>query len=386
VFFLGTTMAVQASFSALNGVLTGCHQWGLHNINSSGWYVATVTGMVVAMLLGGGLRSLGAINLAGEILASARRAVLARRVCPALQVRPSLVQWSMIKKQFVFGGKTLIPSVSNLLLNQTTSVLLLAYLGPVALAVFNRPRSLIHHVNMLVNKMAMTLTPTTSSLQSMGDGRAIQDLTIKAAQYALYVSLPMVLTLVIYGGPIIQFWMGPRYGGNLVPAILAAGYLAVLVQQPALSILAGLNAHGRAGVARLVASLCSVGLNIVALKYLGWGLVGTAVAVTLPLAVLNVVDIPLLICRRVGLGARRYYASVIVSPVVHTLPLAICLVAARLAFHTRPLIGLGLGGVVGGGILGVIYWRNVLPDRMRTKISGGIRSKGQQARSLVFGK
>jgi O-antigen/teichoic acid export membrane protein len=369
VLFLGATMAVQISSSVFNGILTGCHRWDLHNINTSGWYAVTAAGMVAALLSGGGLRSLAAVTLVGEVLAAARRALLAYRVCEGLQLRYYLVRWRTLTRLFAFGGKTLIPTISDLLLNQTTSILIVAYLGPAALALYSRPRSLTLHVQTLVNKMAMTLTPTTSSLQGTADVKEITDLAVKSARYALYLSLPMVLMLAVFGGAIMRFWMGPRYAHGWLPAILAVGYLPVMVQLPTLSMLAGLNAHGRAGIARFVASLISVALGVLALKYLRWGLVGTALAITLPLAILNIVDIPHLLCRRVGLATRQYCRGVAAGPVLHTLPFAVCLVGARLIFPARPMVGLAWGSVVGGGILGLVYWRYVVPNRVKAGLS-----------------
>lgn len=317
----------------------------------------------------GGLCASAAIVLAGETLAAARRGILAHRVCQGLRLHPSLVQWATIKDLFAFGVKTLIPSVSNLFLNQTTSILIVAYLGPAALALYSRPRSLILHVQTLVNKMAMTLTPTTSSLQSTADVKEIVDLLVKSARYALYLSLPMVLILAVFGGAIMRFWMGPRYAHGWMPAILAIGYLPVIVQLPTLSMLAGLNAHGRAGIARFVASVISVALSVLVLKYLRWGLVGAALAITLPLAILNLVDIPRLICRRVGLAMRQYSLAVAAGPVLHTLPFAVCLVGARMVFPAKPLVGLAWGSAVGGIILGLVYWRHVVPDQVKRRVS-----------------
>lgn len=368
VFFLGASLGVQVAFSAFNGVLTGCHRWSLHNFNTSGWYAVTVTGMIVALLLGGHLWAIAAITLVGEILADVRRVVLSYRVCEGLCVRLSLVRRPVIWEQFVFGGKTLIPNISNLLLNQTTSILILSYLTPGALALFSRPRSLVYYVDVLVRKMAMILIPMASSLESIGDLREIRELVIKAARYSLYMALPIVLVLVIFGGPVMQVWMGPRYANGWIPAILAGGYLAVLVQLPGLYILTGLNAHGRAGVARLVASLCSVGLNVLVLAYFHWGLVGTAVAVSLPLAILNLVDIPLVVSRRMGLGVGHYFKSILIGPLLHTVPLTVCLIGARVLFPARPLMGLALGGTVGTTILAIVYWHYVLPVQVKRRL------------------
>jgi O-antigen/teichoic acid export membrane protein len=368
VFFLGLALACEIAFSAFSGVLTGCHRWGFHNGIKSGWHVVSVTGMMIALVLGGNLSNLAEVYFVGQMAVSLTRILLAHRVCADLHVRLSFVRRSTIKNVFAFGGKTLIPSLSNLLLNQTTSILIIVYLGPAALALYSRPRSLIRHMNTLVSKMAFVLTPTASSLQSTGDIAEIRNLVIKSVRYSCYMALPMVLLLVGFGGPIVGFWMGPAYANDWVPAILAVGYLAMMLNLPLMSILAGLNAHGRAGMAQFVGSMCSVALTVLVLGYLKWGLVGAAIAVTLPLTIVNAVYIPFLICRRVGLDVGRYALSVLAGPALRILPFAICLVIARVLFHTRPLIGLALGGGVGGVSLGVLYWRNVLPDQMKTRL------------------
>jgi O-antigen/teichoic acid export membrane protein len=369
VFFLGASLVIEMSFGAFSGVLTGCHRWGLHNFIKSGWHVITIAGMIVALLKDGGLLSLAVINFAGQLLENTTRVIIAHRVCEGLRVRPSLVGWATIRKLFVFGGKTLIPSVSNLLLNQTTSILIVFYLGPAALALYARPCSLVNHINTLVSKMAFTLTPTVSSLQSTENQKEIRELLITSVRYSFYMVLPIVLVLVVFGDAVMQLWMGRRYANGFLPAILAVGYLATLVQVPALTVLAGLNAHGRAGIAQFIASVCSAGLTILGLWYLKLGIVETAVAVTLPLTVMNVIYLPYLICRRVNLDVRQYFLSVTAGPLVHVLPFAICLVVARLIFQTQPLLGLVLGGSVGGAILAILYWRYVLPDRIKMRVS-----------------
>ncbi|MBW7992596.1 MAG: oligosaccharide flippase family protein [Planctomycetes bacterium] len=365
VFFLGASICIQITLGAFNGVLTGCHRWKLQNINISGWYAATVVGMIIALISGGGLWVLAVITFAGQVLCDVTRMILANKVCEGLQLRLSLVRWLTMKKLFVFGAKTLIPSVSNLLLNQTISIMIIVYLGPAMLALYARPRSLIRHLDTLMRKMAMILIPTTSSLQSTGKLQEIRELLIKSVRYSFFIVLPIIVMLVVFGGPILQFWMGPRYANGLIPAILATGYLAALAQTPILMILAGMNAHGRAGIGLFITSLFSVGLTVLAVGYMKWGLVGAAVGITLPLTILNIAYLPRLICRKVELSTVRYFMSVTVGPALHVLPFALCLVGARLIFPTKPFAGLLWGGSVGGTVLTILYWRNVLPDRIK---------------------
>ncbi len=368
VFFLGMCVATQIVFGPFHGVLTGCHRWGLHNTIKSGWYAATIVAMIVALVLGRRLPTLAIIMLLGQLFADMTRVVMAHRVCTGLRVRPSLAKWGTIRKLFYFGGKTLIPGVSHMLVNQTTGVLIVAYLGPAALALYARPRSLIYQMRTLVGKMAYVLTPTTSSMQSVEDLEGIRDLLIKSVRYATYMILPMMLLVAIYGDAIMLLWMGEHYAGRLVPAILAIGSIFGASQLPVYNILSGMNAHGRSGIALLICSICSFCLMFLMLGVLKAGLVGAAIAVMLPVTIMHIVYLPNLVCRRVGMSTRQYLLGVTTRPVIHVLPFVSCLVIARLVFPGHPLRGLAWGGSTGSITLAILYWRYVLPDRMRRKI------------------
>ena len=368
VLLLGATIACEIALSTFSGILTGCHSWGLHNAIKSSCYAATVVAMMVALYFEAGLAILGAVYFAGQMLSSLLHMIFAYRVCTGLQLRPSLVKKSTIKDVFGFGGKTILPSVSHLLVNQTTAILIVAYLGPAALALYARPKSLVRHVNTLVNKMAFVLTPTASALQKAGDLADIRSLLVRSVRYSCYLVLPITVVLVVFGGPILGLWMGPEYASNLVPAILVVGHLAAMINLPVMSILAGLNAHGRAGIAQLIGSGCTVGLTCVALGYLQLGLIGAAIAITLPLTIVNAVYLPLLVCRRIELELSRYLLLAFAGPVVQVLPFGICLVIARVLCHSQPLSGLAWGGIAGGALLAAVYWRYALPHGVRSRV------------------
>jgi len=380
ILFLGASVAVQIALGVFGGILMGCHRWKLQNLVMSTGHAVTIVGMIIALVMGGGLRAISVIFLIGDtFFIRLIRVILAYRVCKGLRLGLSMVGWKMIRELYVFGGKSLIPILSKMLLSQTTSVLIVVYLGPASLALYSRPFSLVRHIEQLVLKIAAVLRPTVSAMQSADDLQGIRELLKKSVRYSLYMVLPMVLVLSFFGDAIMQFWMGPRYANWIIPAILAIGFLAYLVQSPAVQVLAGLNAHGRAGLAQLIASLCSAGLVVIVLGFLKWGLVGAALAVTLPMTLMNVIYLPQLVCRRVGLNLREYLVSVTLGPLLHILPFAMCLLVARLIFHTNLLLGLIIGGTAGGAFLAVVYFQYVLPDRIRRRLIRFIGLKGSVA-------
>ena len=365
VLLLGASLSIQTALGSFVGVITGCHRWELQNMNQAAWYTATITGMIVTLLLGGGLPQMALVTFTGDVLGQSSRVIIAFRVCRGLRLGKSLIDWPTIRQLYAFGGKTLIPTVSDMLVNSTTSLLIVSYLGPSALALFTRPRSLVRQSDTLVRRMAMVLIPTVSSLEAAVDAHAIRNLLVKAVRYTLYLVLPMAMVLTVFGGPIVRLWMGPNYANDLLIAVLAVGFLIPMAQSPVPYILAGLNAHGRAGMAEFAAGLISTGLIIIALGPLQAGIVGAAIGVTVPISLISGIYYTRLICRRIDMPIRNYFRTVAAGPVVHLLPFLILLIGTRLAFKSAPLYGLICGAVLGAPLVAVTYWKLVLPGSMK---------------------
>jgi O-antigen/teichoic acid export membrane protein len=383
VFLLGVSLAIQIGASGLGGVITGCHRWDLHNLIEAGSYAVTVVGMIAVLLGGGGLPGLALMNLLGQLLGRGIRCVVAYRVFPGLRVGLRHVRWRAATEMLGFGGKSFVHTMTDLLLNQTTNILIVAYLGPAALAVYARPMALIRHVTTIVNKFAWVLGPTVSSLHAIGQVDKLRELLVEGTRYAACITLPLSLTLLIMGDPILGIWMGSSYEHGLLVGILAIGYFPSIVQEAVLAVLWGINAHGRAGLAKLAAALCALGTAIIVLGPLGHGLVGVAIAVTVPLMITNGVYVPICACRQLQMPVLRYVVETMQTPVLCAIPFAICLVGARLACVGNPFVTLATGAGIGGGILAVLYWKYVLPPPLKGRLERRLGLLGSRAPGQV---
>ena len=368
VLLLGLTLAVQIALAGFGGIITGCHRWGVHNAIYAGGHVVCVIGMITALLLGRGLAALAAVTLAGEALGMLARVVVAYRFQPGLRFSRQNASWAEARLLLGYGGKSFLPNLASLLLNQTTCVLIVAYLGPAALALFSRPMALVRHARTLLEKFSNVLVPTAGAYQAAAREDELRELMIRGSRYAAFLSLPMILSLVILGGPLLRLWMGADYDQSLVLAILAVGYFGLLSQLGTQAVLMGLNAHGRPGLANLAAAVSSVGLTLFALGGLKAGLPGAAAAVALPLLLANGAYMPWYACRKLNLPLWTYLRETWDKPLLCAIPFAVVLLAARLAFGSQALLCLAVGGLGGGAVLLLLYYRLALPESLRERI------------------
>lgn len=369
VVLLGTSLAVQLAFDAFRGVITGCHRWDAHNALNSGSYLATVTVMVAALGMGGGLVSLGVAYLVGTIAGELARVVVAYRVCPELSIRPAYASWEGARPMLYFGVKSSLGGVSRLLLFQANSLLLASQLGPAALAVYARPGALMRHAETFLEKFSFILTPAASALQGSGREAELRHFLLRNSRYASCLALPMLCLLAVLADPIIILWMGPNYhAGATVLTILACGSVLPFINRAAWAVLAGLNLHGRVAVVSLAAACSGVVLSYLAISVWRWGLVGAALAIAVPLTYGNGLFVPVYACRRLGVSLRSYVRLVFLEPMVYVAPFAAVLVAARVVLGHRPLLAIMSGVSLGALVLGPIYWRFVLHAEMRDRV------------------
>ena len=249
---------VPAVLQRLGGVLTGCHRWDLHNGLNAGTYGTIVIGMITTLILGGGLPAISAVYLTGTVAGELMRMRLAYRVCPELKVQPKLATASDIRMLFSFGGKTIVDSMSRLLLAQANSILVASHLGPAALAVYARPGALVRHADTITNKSSLLLSPAASSLKISERHDEVKKLFIEATRMSAFAAMSVTVFLSVMGDPILQTWMGPRYREGTLMAVIAIGNFLPLTQRPAQQVLIGLNRHGRIGWASLAVALLGV--------------------------------------------------------------------------------------------------------------------------------
>ena len=377
VCLLGLSLAVRLTSAIFVAVLTGCHRWIAHNIITSGTYLVSVSAMLFALVvLGKVLRTMAAITLAADVLAAFVRMAAAYRVCPGMRISIGAMSWRQTVELTRFGGKTLVLDVSSVLSRETTRVMILAHLGPAALALYSIPLALVRHTMAIMGKFAHVFAPTASAFDAKNDSDSLRDLLAKGSRYALYICLPMVIVLVVSGSGILRVWMRDKeFAQGLVLAILAVGHLAYLSQTATMQILIGMGRHGVPAIVTLAGAIFGIPLTALALGPLDWGLVGAAFAVALPLTLAYGVVIPLYVCHLLKISWARYFGRAAPGPVLVNCSFAVCLLALHWIWEPNTLVNLLAGLGISGVVLAVLYWKYAIPTRLRAGVKAATRCR-----------
>jgi len=368
ISILGAAVAFQMIMSPSRGVLTGCHRWDLLNGLQALSSLLSVGTMIVVLVLGGGLLSVALAYLITNAILEVTRVVVSFRVCRELRIRFAYASMEQAKEILMFGGKTIVVGLPLMLVAQTASILVASNLGPAAVAVFARPISLVRHLQTFVTKFSFMMTPTAGALQEVGDLDDMRKFLLQVTRYAVAFTLPSVLLLIVYGDVLLRAWMGDNYAHWSLMAILAAGYLLPISQDPVIRILMGMNAHGRVAMQSLLAGVISFAILATIGLMIGWSLDIAAVVVAVTLSITGGVVIPVYACKLLEIPYGQYLLQIFRTPVLCAVPYLGILIALRYLMPANELMAFLLSAVIGGFLLLQLYWRYIFSETARQKV------------------
>lgn len=359
VFYLGASLAVQMAFDSFRGVLTGCHQWTTHNALNAGSYTISATGMLVTLMNGGGLEGMAIVYLITVIATELLRVRLARSACPEIQYDWKLVNKADISKMVRFGVKAILLYLPRMVILQTVNLFVVANLGAAVLAVLARPVALMAHIATLINKFAFVLTPTAGALQSGGKKAELKEFAITSMRAGwIFAVLPTTFLLVL-GDRIIDLWMGPGYANLEIIVILAAGSILPSSQRPLITIIIGMNEHGRIAKYGVVLSCITIIVGMMVVEQNSWSLTSAAwlIATT---STVGVGLVALIVgCNVLHVSASEYVRKILRDPLVLFVVSASALLIVRFFGPQTALASIIAGALIHSLVSGVLLRKDI---------------------------
>lgn len=369
LFLLGSSLAIKMLATPAGGIISGCHRWDYqHSINAmQDFFLALM--MVALLVLGGGLIELAFIVVAAAIATAVVRYIIAMRLCPTIKIHPRYWERKMAFKMLSFGGKSMIANSSQVLIFQTIAILLAGFGTPAILAIFSRGVALIRIQAQIVKKVSSMFIPMTSGLIGVGRKDEATAFLIRAGCYSMSITIPLSFGLAAYSDFLLAIWMGESYSNNVMMMILIAGTALPIAQSGTISVLAGLNSHGRVGIATLIAVSTSIAISIPIVSYHGWTVVSAAIMLGFSWTAGQGIVIPIYLKRAFNIEYKHYITETIFRPLVYNIPMALFLWLSREAhlneqwFMTICFFILAISSTI------IIYWKWLFSRNARSTIS-----------------
>ena len=304
LLLIGLHVTMNFPFSVYGGVTSGFQRYDINNFVAIVTTVIAAVVNVVVVLSGAGLITLVATTTGVRLLAYLVYAANAYRVFPELSVRPSLFRKARVREVMGFSAYTTVIDWANKLNYQLDEVVIGAFLGTAAVAVWAPAERIVSGIQRLTNQVNGVLFPLIVDSDTTQQQSRLQQILVQGTRFSLATVMPIAVAVFVLADPLIRVWLGSKAdevaGAIPVLQILSLAVAVRVGDATATTLLKGTNKHRMLAAVNLGTGLVNVALS--ALLIGPYGLPGVAYGTLIPITVAAAFILFPAACRRVGLS------------------------------------------------------------------------------------
>ena len=210
LLIIAVHVALNFPFSVYGGVISGFQRYDANNM------VAIVTSIAVAavnaavLLAGYGLVALVAATTCVRVVAYFVYRMNAYRIFPELRIRPSLFRRGRLREVTGFSVYSSIIDWANKLNYQLDELVIGAFMGPAAVAVWAPAERIISGTQRLTNQLNGVLFPVIVDSDASQQNDRLQQILLQGTRLSLAMVVPIAAALILLADPLIHAWLGER--------------------------------------------------------------------------------------------------------------------------------------------------------------------------------
>jgi O-antigen/teichoic acid export membrane protein len=340
---------------------------------------------VVALEMGGGLRSVALAQLVGIVTFHAAGVALAWKVSGAIRLSLRDVSWAVFRRQFAFGLKLHVSSTCAIVNRQLDKILLSRWAGLGTVTSYEVGLRMAANAGSFQPYLAAALLPAASQLDATDDRDRLVALYHRASRYLFVVGVPIFVFLAVHAPAVITAWLGrPDPMAVRVLQLLTAGYMVNSLSNAMAFVCQGIGRPDIQAWQSAIQLVANLVLSVLLFRLIGplGAPAGTSLALILGAAVFAARFHPVLGTSTAGLLRGAALPPVVLSGVA---ALGSWAVTARLEEGGRAdaLLELALAGAVFALVYLAGCWRVGLLGReelevLRSALSGAPAEMGSR--------
>ncbi len=278
-------------------------------------------GAWVALSQGAGMVGLAGATVASSIVLWVVTAAQLRALVPWIHISVRRFSMTQARRVVRLAAAFLTGNVVSLVATRMDAFVLQWLIGLPAVAVYAIAARLSDNLLLLTKQFIHALSPAAAERAGASDLQGLRAIALRGTKFALAITIPAVLCLLLLGEPLIRHWIHEDFVPAATPLkILAVSVLVSVVWMQASGVVA-MTGHHRFDA---LSSLASAGINlVVSIPLIMWlGVPGAAVGTLAAAAAVGLVLVVPRMLKVVRLSPMAYLREA-VSPAL--LPGAVAL-------------------------------------------------------------
>ena len=258
-------------------VLRGLQRFAAVNAITAGTTLLGAALVVGALLLDTGIVGVAAATLTGSAVTLVISFVVVRRI--ASEVTGNLLRRDLrrLRQLLGFSAPLAVMQVAGRIHTRVDAIIIAAALPVARIAPYSFAQQLGAGTRMAAEQFTRILLPMATELGRSRDAAFVRALLLTATRLTLAIAVAAGLPLALFGGEVLQLWVGPAFAPfGLLVALLAATALVDVTTYPAAAVLQSVELHRPLATMAIASGVVNVALSALLVGPLG--LTGVALA------------------------------------------------------------------------------------------------------------
>jgi O-antigen/teichoic acid export membrane protein len=293
-------VALGFPFSVFGGIVNGFQRQYLNGAVAFFTAIAVAAVNVIVLLAGYGLPELVAATTGVRILSYLAYALNAYRVFPALRIRLKYFRRNRLREVTGFSVFILIIDLANKLNYSTDAIVIGAFLGTSAVAIWAVAQRLIEIVQRITDQLNAVLFPVVVDSSTVQRTDRLQKILIQGTRLSLAMVVPLATVLGLTARPLVLVWVGPEFSASVNVIYILSVVVALRVGNATSAvILKGSGQHKFLAFANLSMAVGNLILSLLLVRF--YGLIGVAIGTLIPMVIISMFVVFPAACKRVEL-------------------------------------------------------------------------------------
>jgi O-antigen/teichoic acid export membrane protein len=374
IVIVGVAFAISFPTGIFNVLIRAIQRYDIANAINIFCFVAQTFIVVYFLSRGGGLIAFGLIVLAVKIASGLLSLYFALRAVPILKIDLRLARRNKIKTIFEYSLFTFIWGISDRLKFDSASIIIGAFASTGSITYYSIGTRLMSSYSEAIDTICSVTKPVFSSMESLNQTKSIGELLIKGTRYSSIVSIFLGISLIIYGKPFIELWVGKGYESSYnVVLILVIPFILANLQSMSASVAYGIGKHRFFALISLLEGIITLCLNIILLQY--YGIYGIAIGTAIPMSIKVLFIQPIYICRVVGVKLSTYISKGFALQILIGIIYGVVFHFANMVFYPSNFLILSLSASISFIFFGLLSVTVCLNTNERKALAKWINTK-----------
>ena len=342
IVMVGSSFALTFACGVFGGVLVALNRFPWVSGLTMSQTLLRAAGIVWLLRAGHGILSLAIWEFTVAVAINSVLLILSRRAYPELRVSFKRPDPALFRQFVSYSFYVFVIQCSTVVIYYMDNLVVGTFVSAAAVTFYAIGGSLLDYLRQVVTSVTTIFMPLASGFEARGEHTELRRLLIQGTRFALFVSLPIALTLYFRGHTFIELWMGPQYAslsGRVVQILLLAQVFSI-ANFTSGNIAFGMAMHRPFAMAVLCESIVNLTLSIVLIRRIG--ITAVAWGTVIPNLVVQLLFWPRYICKLLDTSVTSYLWQSWVRPMLAATPFGLACYLADLHWPASHLASLFL--------------------------------------------